>query len=389
MYELANDPYKALALPLDLGRPGGMRVAVKDCIDIAGFPTRAGSAAFDDAPAAATHAKVVGDILAAGCHIIGKSRMHELAFGMTGVNEACGTAINPAWPDRIPGGSSSGSAVAVAAGLADFAVGTDTGGSIRQPACCCGVAGFKPSFGRISRQGATPAYSSLDCIGPFARDPDMLIRAMVAMDPSFVPVSAPAVTRLIAVDVKPSAEVQSALDLVDYATFEKAPLPSLEAAFKAGMTLIGHETAAAFGYLLAQNASLGKDIRGRLAKAAEIPLAALHEAETIREAFTAEVDALLKDHDAILLPAMPTPPPTLIEALDPQTVLGLTLYIRPFNLSGHPVVMLPLMTREGLPAGLQLVGRKGEDAILLAIAAQLWLRHRLSSASPSTHLALI
>lgn len=149
---------------LVIGVDGGPTVAVKDCLDIAGHVTRCGSAAYADAAPALTNSAVVDRLLEAGCRIVGKTRLHEIAYGMTGVNAYEGTPVNPRWPDRIPGGSSSGSAVAVAAGSVDFAIGTDTGGSVRQPAICCGVIGFKPTFGRVDRRGALPAVSSLDCI---------------------------------------------------------------------------------------------------------------------------------------------------------------------------------------------------------------------------------
>ena len=100
--------------------------------------------------------------------------MHELAFGITGINHAFGTPINPKYPELIPGGSSSGSAAAVAAKQADFTLGTDTGGSIRMPAACCGVYGLKPTFGRVSREGVYPPSSSLDCVGPFANSVEMI-----------------------------------------------------------------------------------------------------------------------------------------------------------------------------------------------------------------------
>src|SRR5690606_8879821 len=141
----------------------GRRVAIKDSIDIAGYPTRSGSHAFADAPPATRHAHVVQAVLDAGWQIVGKTSLHELAFGVTGINDWSGTPVNPQAPDRVPGGSSSGSAVAVAAGLADIAIGTDTGGSVRVPAACCGIAGLKPTYGRVSRIGAQPAVSSLDC----------------------------------------------------------------------------------------------------------------------------------------------------------------------------------------------------------------------------------
>ena len=162
----------------------GLRVAVKDSIDMAGYPTCAGSAALAEAPPAARNADVMQAVLDAGCRIVGKTNMHELAYGVTGINDWTGTPINPFYPDRAPCAASSGSAAAVAAGLCDFALGSDTGGSIRTPAACCGVFGFKPSFGRVSRVGAHPKESSLDCIGPFAGSAAMIEKAMAIIDPT-------------------------------------------------------------------------------------------------------------------------------------------------------------------------------------------------------------
>ncbi|WP_108259984.1 amidase [Mangrovicoccus ximenensis] len=352
-----TEDHGALVARLALGGDG-LSVAVKDCLDIAGHVTACGSAVLRDAAPAAGNAAVVDSLLAAGCRIIGKAAMHELAFGMTGVNAAFGTPVNPRWPDRIPGGSSSGSAVAVAAGLCDFAVGTDTGGSVRQPAICCGVWGIKPTFGRISREGATPAASTLDCIGAFARDGGMLTRAMEAMDPSFVPAM---------LEAEP-VFLQVGSDLPGIA---QADLPGLDAAFAAGMTLIATETETAFGHLLDKDAPIGPDIAARLAAARDIPAEKVAEAERIRASFTAEVDAVLERCDAIVTPALDGIPPTLAEARDPKTVLGLTRYQRPFNLSGHPAIVIPHPTPEGLPAGLQIIGRKGDDARLCAIAIRL------------------
>ncbi len=132
---------------------GKLKVMVKDTIDIQGLKTIAGSRALLEVEPAHDDAEVVKNILKADCEIIGKTNLHELAFGITGINHAFGTPINPKYPELIPGGSSSGSAAAVAAKQADFTLGTDTGGSIRMPAACCGVFGLKPTFGRVSRQG--------------------------------------------------------------------------------------------------------------------------------------------------------------------------------------------------------------------------------------------
>jgi amidase len=369
----------ALVQSLDLGGTG-LSVVVKDCIDIKGTVTSSGSAALQHAAPATDHADVVKSVLDAGCHIIGKAAMHEFAFGMTGVNEVFGTPINPIWPDRIPGGSSSGSAVAVAAGLCDFAIGTDTGGSVRQPAICCGVYGIKPTYGRISRAGCAPVDSSLDSVGVFARTAPMLTRAMSAIDPSFTPMtldSAPSFAR-----VKSEVDDKIGQHLV-YGMMEGLPtgayitLDGMDEAFKAAMTLIGVETAHALRDILDSDAPMGADVKARLLAARKITPEAVAEAVQVRIRFTAEVDAALDAVDVLITPAFPAAPPTLVEARDPATVLPLTKFLRPFNLTGHPSIVLPCVPTSGsLPMGLQIIGRKGADAQLCAIAE--WLAASLS-----------
>ncbi|PTQ75355.1 amidase [Celeribacter persicus] len=351
----------------------GPTVVVKDCIDIAGTVTGCGSKTFAMQAPATQNADLVDALLKAGCRIVGKANMHEIAFGMTGVNGFTGTPVNPNWPDRIPGGSSSGSAVAVASGLCDFAVGTDTGGSVRQPATCCGVIGIKPTYGRISRKGLTPRDSSLDCPGILARDMEMLTKGMMAIDPTFKSETlslAPKLGRIKSEGV--DAEVG---DPLVYALMDAYPdmpyeiLPSFEAAFDAGMVVMSHEMAQEFGPLLDQGAPFGADIAARLANAQKITEVQRAEAEEVRTRFTAEVDALLEHYDALVTPSLPTVPPTFTEAKDPQNVLSLTRFQRPFNLSGHPAITLPARSNTGLPIGLQIIGRKGEDAGLCAIAS--------------------
>ncbi|CBS89165.1 amidase [Azospirillum lipoferum] len=374
---------------LELGAPGGLTVAVKDCLDIAGFPTRCGSAAFDQAPAASRHAAVVDALLAAGCRIVGKTTMHELAYGMTGINARFGTPVNPGWPELIPGGSSSGSAVAVAAGLVDFAVGTDTGGSVRQPAACCGVFGMKPTFGRIDRRGASPADSSLDCIGPLARSIGMLERAMVAMDPGFLPAKGldrpPRLALLRHPDGAGADREWTGLLPAHAAAMPWVELPLLDDAFRAGMTVIARETHRAFGHLLSEPAALGDDVRARLDAAGRVTDEELARAEDVRARFTAEVDALLADCDALVTPALPMPPPGLDAARDPKAVLPLTRFLRPFNLSGHPAIVLPAVDDRGQPRGIQIVGRKFEDPQLCAIAAWLCMAEPNFQAKDHSH----
>lgn len=357
----------------------GPTVAVKDTLDIAGYPTRAASPALADAPAATANADVVERVLAAGCRIVGRANMHELAFGVTGINRLTGTALNTHWPDRIPGGSSSGSAAAVAAGLCDFALGSDTGGSIRIPACCCGVVGIKPTWGRVSRRGAQPPHSSLDCVGPFATSVAMLTRAMEIIDPTFRAATldrAPVLGRLA---VAATAEIDAAVDgaLAGCGvTPIAAEVPGFEEAYAAGLTVINVENWAAFAALTASPA-LGEDIRGRLFAGRDTPAQAVAAAEEIRARVTAEVDAALAGVDALVLPTMADVPPKLEEAGDARRLVAITSLVRPFNLTGHPALTLPIVTAGGLPAGIQLVGRKGDDALLCAIAA------RLEAAMPS------
>ncbi|MBO0692517.1 MAG: amidase, partial [Acidimicrobiaceae bacterium] len=180
---------RTFAQPVDPQRRG-LRVAIKDLIDLAGLPTTAGSAAVTaTAKPATADAACLAGIRAAEARgevvIVGKTGLHELAFGVTGINSWFGTPINPLDPARIPGGSSSGSAVAVATGEADVALGSDTGGSVRIPASCCGVAGLKTTFGRIPVAGVWPLAPSLDTVGPLARDVAGLRAGMALLDPAF------------------------------------------------------------------------------------------------------------------------------------------------------------------------------------------------------------
>lgn len=364
-------------LRLEIGGDGP-NVAVKDTIDIVGTPTRAGSRALQNAPAATGNAVVIDSILAAGCRIIGKTVLHEFAYGMTGLNDWAGTPINPHFPDLIPGGSSSGSASSVASGQADFAIGTDTGGSIRLPAACCGIWGFKPTYGRISRVGVMPAVSSLDCVGPMAADLARLETGMAAMDPSF---TAPAELAAPVLGVVPVAAdpaiadgVARALALAGLA-LRPRHLDDLDAAFQAGMTIINAETWAACGAYLASGL-VGTDVAARLARAEATSAADIAAAEAIRTRFTAAVDQALEDVDALVLPTLPSFPMRLADARAGKIDLQLSYLVRPFNLSGHPSLTLPLPAVDHRPVGLQLIGRKGKDERLFAIA-----RHFLSAAA--------
>ena len=229
--------------------PGpGLRVAIKDLIDVAGLPTTAGSRAVADraGPAAADAACLAGlraAIARGEACLAGKTNLHELAYGISGINRAFGTPVNPLDPALVPGGSSSGSAVAVATGEADVAYGSDTGGSIRIPAACCGVAGLKTTWGRIPLAGVRPLAPSLDTVGPMARDVAGLTAGMALLEPGFtVSAGPPAVVGRVAMAADPviSAAVDAALAATGW-RISPVVLRGLDAAMNAAMTVLDAE----------------------------------------------------------------------------------------------------------------------------------------------------
>lgn len=357
---------------VDLGGANGS-VAVKDSIDIAGLATKLGSRAFDKVAPAREHADVIQAVLDAGCHVVGKTNMHELAFGMTGVNGWTGTPLNPHYPDLIPGGSSSGSAVAVAAKQVDFALGTDTGGSVRVPAACCGVYGLKPTMGRVSRRGVWPAETTLDCVGPFANSIEMLTHAMTVIDPSFKPLSGLNEPKLGKVEVIVTQDVASTCDrFIEQTAMDvhHIQLDGMASAFQAAMTIINAETWAAYHRCL-ETDLLGTDVVKRLSQAGKVSPEDIAVAEEIRQRFSQQVDKALEGVSALVMPTLPAWPMTLEDALSGKTDLNISSLVRPFNLSGHPALSIPLVSANNRPVGLQLIGRKGDDEVLCELARQM------------------
>lgn len=355
---------------------GDLRFAVKDTLDVAGHRTRAGSPALANAPVAQRHADVVARLLEAQCMLTGKTTLHELAFGVTGINPRCGTPLNPHYPTLIPGGSSSGSAAVVASGEVDFSLGTDTGGSVRMPAACCGIIGLKPGFGVLSRSGVMPEQSSLDCVGVFARDADVLRKVMTRLAvPVGPPLEAfPSLAYVLAAEPDIDACIDEFLSQAGV-TPQEAALPLLEEAHRAGLTLISHENWLASGPLLKSNL-VSPDVASRIRAGADISEEALRHAEQIRRAFTEQVDDLLNMTPLLAMATLPELPPTLREAEEPLSVVNLTRLVRPFNLSGHPAITLPVGEIDGRPVALQLIARRGDDGLLVQAAGWLNARRR-------------
>lgn len=350
---------------------GSLRVMIKDSIDIQGELTSLGSKSRSDTSVAQENAAVVENILNADCQIVGKVHLHELAFGITGINKEFGTPLNVKYPDLIPGGSSSGSAASVAADLADFSIGTDTGGSIRMPAACCGVFGLKPTFGRVSREGVWPKNSSLDCVGPFASSIQNLTQAMHIIDPTFKKVELNLQNIKIGiVDVSADESIWGVInEQLSKVNLEKTwtHLDLMDDAYRAGMLIINNETWNAYQDLT-QSGLLGEDIQKRLLKASETTESDIKASEIVRTKFTKQVNDLLDEFDVLILPTLPNIPPKLSEAENTVAFLNLTQLIRPFNLSGHPALTIPFETVSCLPVGMQLIGKHGEDEKLCAIA---------------------
>lgn len=381
----------AFRLRLDLrdeaaaGPLAGTTFAVKDMFDLAGLVTGGGTPDWlaTHAPARETAPCVVA-CLRAGARLIGVTIADEMAFSITGENAHYGTPLNPAAPDRVPGGSSSGSASVTASGLVDFALGTDTAGSIRVPASYCGIFGIRPTHGRISTQGVMPLSPSFDTVGWFARDGGLLERVGRVLLGDNDACGQP-IRRLLLLD--------DAFELLDPEV--RAPLERAAEELAATLAPISRTTLSSEGYadwLACFNALRPPEIWAiygdwitrtqsrfspQIAARFEAVKRAAHADTTAARRFRAAIQEkaapMLGDGSAFLLPTVPSiaplkgTPAAATQALRENT-FRLTC-ISP--LLGTPEVSLPLATADGCPIGLSLIGPRGGDASLLRAAAQL------------------
>jgi len=353
----------------------GPRLAVKDLIDVAGVPTTAGCRAVErTATPAATDALCLAGARAAGARIVGKTNLHELAALPIGTNPWFGTPVNPVDPALIPGGSSSGSAVAVAMDEADVAYGSDTGGSVRIPSACCGTAGLKTTHGRVSLGGVFPLAPSLDTVGPMARGVDGLVLGMQLLEPGFAVPPAPATTigRLrTSSDPRIEAAIDAALRDAGF-TFVDLDWDGLAAGGDLFTAIYFSEVWACDHELVEQHPDgVGEDIAGFVAMAPAFAAGEPAAREQL-QSWRASLDALFDQVELLALPTLPVFPPRLDEVTAETlltTVIDLTRHVSPFNAAGVPGTAQPVRTADSpVPASLQLVGPRGGEELLLATA---------------------
>ncbi len=406
---------KAIANGEEPGRLAGVPIAVKDNIAEEGQPLTAASLLLKGYTAPKT-ATALARLQAEGAIVIGRTNMDEFGMGSSGENSAYGPTLNPVRPSHVPGGSSSGSAAAVAAGIVPLALGSDTGGSVRQPASFCGVVGLKPTYGRISRSGLLAFGSSLDQIGPLARSVrDVAIATHIMSGPDaldstslaspMVPLTAersPSLSgRTIGLPIQcwKSGVNAAVLNTVKAAvhrleecgaTVIDVDIPSLEAAIPTYYLLTSAEAASNLSrfdgirygprsstdnliqtYIKTRSEGFGPEVKRRillgtfaLAEGWSDDLYA--RANTVRSRMRKELCDALNTADVLAMPTAPSPAFRLGEKTsDPIEMYLSDIYTTPPSLTGHPALSVPAGTIDGLPVGLQLVGSLEDEATLL------------------------
>jgi amidase len=375
--------YPDVPVPNAAGGPlAGLTFAVKDIFDVAGYVTGCGSPEKRaESRPATVNAPIVQALLDAGARFVGKTHTAELAFSLDGRNEHDGTPINPAAPGRVPGGSSSGSAAAVAAGLVDFALGSDTGGSVRGPASFCGIVGLRPTYGRIDIDGTMPLAPIFDTPGWFARDIDMYARigaVLLGED-----VEGPPLTRMVV--------AKDSLALMEGEAERSALAPAVAAATRAlasdgdvtiwpdGLdqlqtiyrTMQGYQAWRAHGpWIEARKPDLNPAVKQRFAAAGRVTAEEFETAKGRRLEVMRRVHDLVGKDRIIVLPTMPGIAPRLdasedeFEKFRSRAIPSLAMA----GLSGLPQISLPLASAHGCPLGLSLVGPPGRDRALIEAA---------------------
>jgi len=392
---LGQDNWGALVVGPEVmleGRPGGplhgRDFVVKDVFDVAGYKTGAGNPEYlSSHPAASTTAPAVAKLVAAGARLVGKAVTDEFTWSLAGTNPHYGTPRNPRDPDRIPGGSSSGSAVAVASGMVPFALGTDTAGSVRVPASYCGVFGIRPTHGRVDNTGAVPLAPSYDTVGWFACDGGLLRdvgnvllgghadraspQEIVILSDAFLLADDDVREALLAAIERVAAVTN--LRLARH-HFSQDGVRGWQAMAEAYPKLMAPEAWSVHGrWLTEAQPELGRGVAARFAMAAKATREDAEAVRPVRDAAIARHRELCR-HGAILaVPAAPSVAPRLdlpVDELPALRARTLAVNIVP-TLVGAPCVSLPVATIGDLPINLALIGARGSDETLLEIAAAL------------------
>lgn len=367
----------------------GVNLAVKDVFDVVGLVSSVGNPSWASSqPIARYNAYVVERLLAAGCKWVGKTVTDELTFSLAGVNVHYGTPVNPRAPDRLPGGSSSGSAVAVAAGHAQLALGTDCGGSVRLPASYCGIWGMRPTHGRVATNGCFTLAQSLDTVGWFAEHGELLERTFGVLGYSVKADVDPSITLLVSLDVleqldPPVRELfERWLEQCDL-PIERLPLGTfeLEEWAYAFRVIQGAEVWQQHrGWVSTHDPAFGVDVAQRFEAAAHIRPSMVAAAATTRSTACAYMSSLLSTGRLLVMPPVPGVAPllggpaTIVQDARERSQRLLCIA----GLCGLPQVVMPWRTVDAAPVGLSLIGQRFADEQVLACA--LTLHHQSTAA---------
>jgi aspartyl-tRNA(Asn)/glutamyl-tRNA(Gln) amidotransferase subunit A len=367
-----------------LARPeqpaAGISLAVKDLFDTAGLVTTYGSKIFAEHVPKRT-AEAVKRLEAAGYANVGKTNLHEFAYGITSQNPHFGTVPNPIAPGRVAGGSSGGSAAALAGGFAEAALGSDSGGSIRIPAACCGVVGFKPSYGRVPIDGCFPLAPGFDHVGPMARDVATCIEMMGALAAGFEPRPVESLEELSVgvawtevADPLVRKRVLDASALFPRRRLLELPLP------EGTSVVFMREVADVHRTLFSERQdAYGENVQTKIERCLEVTDEAFERGLRALAEYRERCAEAVAGVDIVLTPTIPcVAPPIAVDDLEVRERMTLLTY--PFNCVGFPALALPCgPAEEGLPASVQLVGQQGEDAFVLAAGEILYAALAASS----------
>ena len=372
------------------GPLSGLTFGLKDLFDLAGVPTAAGSPDWmrtHDVPT--KDMPVATMLIEAGATLLGKTQTDEMAWSLNGENAHYGTPINVAAPGRIPGGSSSGSAAAVAGGLVDFAIGSDTGGSVRLPASNCGLYGLRPTHGRIDISSSVPLAHSFDTVGWFARDPhlfakvgDVLIGTAKGSRPTRLLVASDLFARAGEAVTKAHQDALAALkglfSKVETVTIGGDMLPEWRVAFRVLQANEAWETHRA--WVESAQPSFGPGIKDRFEAAAKLTQDQVAAAGKVRQAVTDRMDALLDEDTIVVLPT--TPDIALKRGMAQDDLeefrISATELLCTAGLARLPQLSMPLSIMGGCPLGLSIMGRRGMDEQLIALIQNAALVRRTS-----------